>query len=100
VTESTKLNDFAATIAGELKASSANYEVDAEGTNTIGGVRAVRNFYRATVGGKEVVGQSVALLKGSNGYVISVEAPAAQYDAKPDDAQALFDRIESSIMLP
>jgi hypothetical protein len=100
VTNSTKLDDFAATVADELKTTSANYEVDAEGTNTIGGVRAVRNLYRATVGGKEVVGQSVALLKGSNGYVISVEVAAAQYDAKPDDAQALFDRIESSIMLP
>lgn len=100
ITGSTKLTDFAATVAGELKATSANYEVDAEGTNTIGGVRAVRNLYRATVGGKDVVGQSVALLKGSNGYVISVELPAIQYDAKPDDAQALFDRIESSIMLP
>jgi hypothetical protein len=100
VTDSTKLTDFAATVAGELKASSANYEVDAEGTNTIGGVRAVRNLYRATVGGEEVVGQSVALIKGASGYVVSVEVPAAQYDAKPDDAQALFDRIESSVVLP
>ncbi|HEY8291268.1 MAG TPA: hypothetical protein VIG44_02210, partial [Thermomicrobiales bacterium] len=100
VAESTKLTDFAATVAGELKASSTNYEVDAEGANTIGGVRAVRNLYRATIGGKEVVGQSVALLKGSNGYVVSVEVPAGQYDAKSDDAQALFDGIESSVTLP
>lgn len=100
VTESTKLNDFAATVSEELKASTSAYEVEAEGMNTIGGVRAVRNLYRATIGGKDVVGQSVALIKGSNGYVVSVEVPAAQYDAKPDDAQALFDRIESSVMLP
>ena len=100
LTDSTKLNDFAATVAGELKATTDGYEVDAEDTATIGGARAVRNLYRATVGGTAVVGQSVALIKGANGYVISVEVPAAQYDAKPDDAQALFDRIESSITLP
>ncbi|MDQ6905723.1 MAG: hypothetical protein M3176_02740 [Chloroflexota bacterium] len=100
IADGTKLNDFAATVAGELKATASNYEVESEGMNTIGGARAVRNLYRATVGGKEVVGQSVALIKGGNGYVISVEAPAAQYDAKPDDAQALFDQIESSITLP
>ncbi len=100
VTDSTKLNDFAATIADEWKATASTYEVEAEGMNTIGGARAVRNLYRATVGGKEVVGQSVALIKGGNGYVISVETPAAQYDAKPDDAQALFDHIESSVTLP
>ncbi|MGI8687048.1 MAG: hypothetical protein ACR2M3_00570 [Thermomicrobiales bacterium] len=100
ITDSTKLNDFAATVADELKATTENYEVDAEGTNTIGGARAVRNLYRATIGGKEVVGQSVALIKGSNGYVVSVEAPAAQYDANPDDTQALFDRVESSVVLP
>ncbi|MDQ2785456.1 MAG: hypothetical protein M3Y58_10710 [Chloroflexota bacterium] len=100
IADGTKLTDFAATIADELKASSANYEVDAEGTNMIGGARAVRNLYRATIGGKEVVGQSVALVKGSNGYVVSVETPAASYDAQPDDAQALFDRIESSVTLP
>jgi hypothetical protein len=100
VAESTKLTDFAATVAGELKAATSNYEIDAEGANTIGGVRAVRNLYRATVVGNDVVGQSVALVKGGNGYVVSVEVPAAQYDARPDDAQALFDRIESSITLP
>jgi hypothetical protein len=100
VTDGTKLTDFAATVAGELKATADDYEVDAEDTATIGGVRAVRNLYRATVGGGAVVGQSVALIKGTNGYVISVEVPAAQYDAKPDDAQALFDRIESSVTLP
>lgn len=100
VTESTKLNDLAATVAGELKATTSGYEVEAEGTNTIGGARAVRNVYRTTVGGKEVVGQSVALIKGASGYVVSVEVPAAQYDAKSDDAQSLFDRVESSITLP
>ncbi len=100
ITESTKLNDFAATVAGELKAVTGNYEVEAEGMNTIGGVRTVRNLYRATIGGNDVVGQSVALIKGGNGYVISVEVPAAQYDATPDNAQALFDRIESSVTLP
>jgi hypothetical protein len=100
IADGTKLTDFAATVAGELKASSASYEVDAESANTIGGVRAVRNLYRATIGGKEVVGQSVALIKGGNGYVVSVEVPAAQYDAQPDDAQALFDRLESSVVLP
>jgi hypothetical protein len=100
VAEGTKLTDFAATSAGELKATASNYEVDAEDTNTIGGVRAVRNLYRATVVGKDIVGQSVALIKGGNGYVVSVEVPAAQYDAKPDDAQALFDGIESSVTLP
>jgi hypothetical protein len=100
VTDGTKLNDFAATVAGELKTTTVGYEVDAEDTKMIGGARVVRNLYRATVDGKEVVGQSVALIKGANGYVISVEIPAAQYDAKPDDAQALFDRVESSITLP
>jgi len=100
IADGTKLNDFAATVAGELKATTSAYEVEAEGTNTIGGARAVRNLYRATVVGKDVVGQSVALIKGASGYVISVEVPAAQYDAKPDDAQALFDRIESSVTLP
>jgi hypothetical protein len=100
VTDNTKLNDFAATTAGELKDTVSEYEVESEGMNTIGGVRAVRNIYRATIGGSEVVGQSIALIKGGNGYVISVEVPAAQYDAKQDDAQALFDRIESSVMLP
>ncbi|HEY7908148.1 MAG TPA: hypothetical protein VIC60_04710 [Thermomicrobiales bacterium] len=100
LTDSTKLTDFAATVAGELKATTDNYEIDAEDTATIGGARAVRNLYRATFGGVAVVGQSVALIKGANGYVISVEVPATQYDAKPDDAQALFDRIESSVTLP
>jgi hypothetical protein len=100
VADGTKLTDFAATVAGELKATADDYEVDAEDTATIGGARAVRNLYRATVGGATVVGQSVALIKGTNGYVISVEVPAAQYDAKPDDAQTLFDRIESSVTLP
>ncbi len=100
ITEGTKLNDFAATVADERKGTASNYEVEAEGMNTIGGARAVRNLYRATVGGTNVVGQSVALIKGGNGYVVSVEVPATQYDAKPDDAQALFDRIESSVTLP
>jgi len=100
IADGTKLNDFAATVADELKATTANYEVDAEGTNTIGGARAVRNLYRATIGGTEVVGQSVALIKESNGYVVSVEVPATQYDATPDDAQILFDRIESNATLP
>jgi len=100
VADTTKLNDFAATIAGELKATASNYEVEAESMNTIGGTQAVRNLYRATVSGKDVVGQSIALIKGGNGYVVSVEAPAAQYDAKPDDTQALFDRVESSVTLP
>ncbi len=100
IADGTKLNDFAATVAGELKATTSNYEVEAEGVNIIGGARAVRNLYRARVVGQDVVGQSVALIKGSNGYVISVEAPAAQYDAKPDDVQTLFDQIESSITLP
>lgn len=99
-TAETKLNDLAATVAGELKTTASGYEVESEGTNTIGGARAVRNLYRATIDGREVVGQSVALIKGGNGYVISVEVPAAQYDAQPDDAQALFDRIESSVTLP
>ncbi|MCA1667261.1 MAG: hypothetical protein LC793_07655, partial [Thermomicrobia bacterium] len=100
VTDNTKLNDFASTIADERKATANTYEVEAEGMNMIGGARAIRNLYRATIGGKEVVGQSVALIKGGNGYVVSVETPATQYDAKPDDAQALFDRIESSVALP
>ncbi|MGI8855918.1 MAG: hypothetical protein ACR2JW_09215 [Thermomicrobiales bacterium] len=100
VTDTTKLTDFAATVTDELKATAGDYEVDAEGTNTIGGARAVRNLYRATIGGKAVVGQSVALIKGANGYVVSIEVPATQYDAQPDDAQALFDRIESSVTLP
>lgn len=100
VTESTKLNDLAATVASELKATTSGYEIEAEGTNTIGGARAVRNLYRTTIGGKEVVGQSVALIKGASGYVVSIEVPATQYDAKPDDAQALFDRVESSVTLP
>lgn len=100
IADGTKLNDFAATVADELKATASTYEVEAEGMNMIGGARAVRNLYRATVGGKDVVGQSVALIKGNNGYVVSVEAPAAQYDAKPDDVQALFDRIESNVTLP
>jgi hypothetical protein len=100
VANGTKLTDFAATVAGELRATADDYEVDAEGTNTIGGARAVRNLYRATIGGAAVVGQSVALVKGTNGYVISVEVPAAQYDANPDDAQALFDRIEGGVTLP
>ncbi len=100
IADGTKLNDFAATVAGELKATTSNYAVESEGMNTIGGARAVRNLYRATVVGIDVVGQSVALIKGGNGYVISVEVPATQYDAKPDNAQALFDRIESSVTLP
>ncbi len=99
-TAETKLNDLAATVAGELKTAASGYEVESEGTNTIGGARAVRNLYRATIDGREVVGQSVALIKGGNGYVISVEVPATQYDTKPDDAQALFDRVESSVTLP
>jgi hypothetical protein len=100
VAQGTKLTDFAATVAGELKATTDDYEVDAEDAHTIGGARAVRNLYRATIGGIAVVGQSVALIKGTNGYVISVEVPAAQYDAKMDDTQALFDQIESSVTLP
>ncbi|MHB8648139.1 MAG: hypothetical protein ACYDAR_20350, partial [Thermomicrobiales bacterium] len=100
VATTTKLNDFAATVAGELKATTSAYEVEAESMNTVGGAQAVRNLYRATAGGKDVVGQSVALIKGGYGYVVSVEVPAAQYDATPDDAQALFDRIESSVTLP
>jgi hypothetical protein len=100
ITEGTTLNDFAATVAGELKATTSNYEIESEAMNTVGGARAVRNLYRATVGGRDVVGQSVALIKGASGYVVSVEVPAAQYDASPDDAQALFDRVESSIALP
>jgi len=100
VTDNTKLNDFATTIADERKATANTYEVEAEGMNMIGGARAVRNLYRATISGKEVVGQSVALIKGGNGYVVSVEVPATQYDATPDDVQALFDRIESSAILP
>ncbi len=100
VTGNTKLNDFAATLTDELKGTTDTYEVESEGMNTIGSAPAVRSLYRATVRGKAVVGQSVTLIKGSNGYAIRVEVPAAQYDAKPDDAQALFDRVESSIILP
>lgn len=100
VMKGTKLNDFAATATDELKAATSAYAVEAESINTIGGIPAIRNLYRATIVGNNVVGQSVALIKGGNGYVISVEMPAARYDAKPDDAQALFDRIESSVTLP
>ena len=100
VSEGTKLNDFAATVAGELKGTASAYEVEAEGMNTIGGAPAIRNLYRATIGGTAIVGQSVALIRGTSGYVVSVEVPAGQYDAKPDDVQALFDRIEGSVTLP
>jgi hypothetical protein len=96
----TKLTDFAATIASELKASANPYEIESERAITINGVATVSNLYRATINGIAVVGQSVALLRNGVGYAVSVDVPAAQYDAKPDDAQALFDRIESSIRLP
>jgi hypothetical protein len=100
VPDGTKLNDFAATVSGELKGSASAYEVESESAITIGGAPAVRNVYRVTIAGKEVVGQSVAFVRNGAGYVVSTEVPAAQYDAKPDDAQALFDRIESTIHLP
>jgi hypothetical protein len=100
VANGTKLNDFAATIASELKASATAYEVESESAITINGTAAVSNLYRATLDGRQVVGQSVALIKNGAGYAVSIDVPAAQYDANPDDTQALFDRIESTITLP
>jgi hypothetical protein len=100
VPNSTKLDDFAATIASELKSSASAYEIEAENAITINGVPAVGNLYRATLDGKDVVGQSVALLRDGVGYAVSVDVPAVQYDADPDNVQAFFDRIESTIHLP
>jgi hypothetical protein len=40
------------------------------------------------------------LLRDGVGYAVSVDVPAAQYDADPDNVQAFFDRIESTIHLP
>lgn len=98
--EGTTLNDAAATTATELRASARDYSTESEGANTINGARAVRVIYRATVDGRMIVGQSVTLLKGTTGYTIAVEVPAAQYDAREDDTRALFDRIEGSVTLP
>ena len=94
------MSQVAATIASELKSSASAYEIEAESAITINGVAAVSNLYRATLDGKQVVGQSVALMRNGVGYAVSVEVPAAQYDANPDDVQTIFDRIESTIRLP
>jgi len=98
--EGMTLDDFASTTAGEFKAISQGYDVDDEGENTISGQRAVRVVYSAVVDGRPVEGQSVALVKGGVGYVITVEVPTTQYADHHDETQALFDRIESSVTLP
>lgn len=94
------LDDFASTAAEEFKAITQGYDVDDEGENTIGGQRAVRVVYSAVVDGRPVEGQSVTLVRGGMGYVISVEVPVTQYADHHDETQSLFDRIESSATLP
>lgn len=94
------LNDFAATAATEFKASTQGYDVEGEGENTVGGQRAVRVLYSGVVGGRPVEGQSVTLVRGDVGYVVMVEVPATQYADNEAEAQALFDRIGGSVMLP
>ncbi len=98
--EGMTLDDFASTAAEEFKAITQGYDVDDEGENTVGGQRAVRVVYNAVVDGRPVEGQSVTLVKGGVGYVISVEVPTTQYADHHDETQALFDRIESSVTLP
>jgi len=98
--EGMTLNDFASTGATEFKGITQGYDVDDEGENTVGGQRAVRVVYNAVVDNRPVEGQSVTFLRGGAGYIVMVEVPAPQYTDHQAESQSLFDRIESSVMLP
>ncbi len=100
VSEKTTLNDASSTISGELKASAVGYSIESEGANTVNGARAVRVIYRATVGGREIVGQSITFLRCTTAYALFVEVPAAQYDMRQPETEMLFDRIGGSVVLP